>query len=890
MTSQPFKSRPTVNPFEELYRRTEVGKQRWSFFGGVGRLFVLMLIGLITGGVGAAVGGYFYFTDGLPSIEGLKNHSFPIVTQVYADKGELITEFAKEKRYVLPFERIPKMLQDAFVAAEDQNFWHHPGMDAAAIVRAAVTNFTKSKSLGGASTITQQVVKLLLLTTKKTYSRKIREIILSRRIEKSLTKEQIHTKEQILYLYLNHIYLGSRAHGVEAAARTYFDKSVKDLSIAECAMLAGLPQGPSRLSPKVNLKGALERRHYVLNRMLKDGYITKEQFDRADAEEPRIVSRTNPYANIAPDFVEHVRRYVEQKYGADAVLKEGLQVYATVNLDATQLARKSIEEGLRELDKRQGYRGPIKTLNVQGVRDFLEEKTLKMKEPPRFGEVVEGVVTHIDHDYVYVRMGTYVNGDVKKEYVGRIKIDPGPKWWVRTPFVRAELRTRNFVQGDLPFQVGDLILVRLEDPNTKRRELYLKKYGKTDPEMINYKVYTEEMVTSFPLEPEQEPVAQAALMLRDSRSGYVKAMVGGYNYSGSDFNRATQSRRQAGSSFKPAIYAAALNKGFTCADTIIDSPLAMTVPGTGEVWRPKNYRGGFAGPVTFRNALVKSRNIPTIKILQQIGLEQAKVYARRLGYTSPLVGNLTLALGSTGVSLEEQLNVFSVFPNKGYAVPNVFIKKIVDRNGKVLEEHNPPALLDDPVEPDRPQFQTVSHDASQPSDSQEGRFVVGTQTARKAVDEGTAYIMCTILQDVVREGTATVLKKIVGRPDIAGKTGTTNDCIDAWFMGFSPDYTCGVWVGFDDEFSLGEGETGGKAAAPIWGDFMKRILKDKPVKEFVAPATVEIRNVDPRTGLVTASGLGRPEIFKIGSGPAAAEPKLLRGSRWDYAGSDLDQF
>lgn len=883
MTSPPFRSRPTGNPFEELYRRTEVGKKRWSFFGGIGRLLILMIIGCISGGVGAAVQGYFYFTHGLPSIEKLKNYAPPVVTQFFAGKGELIDEFATERRFVLPIDRIPKMLQDAFVAAEDKNFWSHEGVDKEAIVRAIKTNLMSGK-LVGASTITQQVAKMFLLTPERKYSRKIREAILSRRMERSLSKEHI------LYLYLNQIYLGSSAYGVEAAARTYFDKSVKDLSAAECAMLAALPKKPSRLSPKVNIKGAMERRHYVLKRMLEDGYITAEQFEEADREAPKIVSPTNQYARIAPDFVEHVRRYVERKYGSDALYKEGLQVYTTVDLNATKLARKSIEEGLRELDKRQGYRGPIKTLNVKGVMDFLEEKTNSMTEPLHFGDIVEGVVTQIDNDYVYVRMGTYVKGDVKKEYVGRIKIDPYPNWWVRTPFVRAELRTRNYAQGDLPFQVGDLILVRLEDPNIKRRELYLKKFGKTDPEMTNYKVYTEDMVSSFPLEPEQEPVAQAALMFRDNRSGYVRVMVGGYSYSDSKYNRATQSRRQAGSSFKPAIYAAALNKGFTCADTILDSPLALTVPGTGEVWRPKNYRGGFAGPVTFRNALVKSRNIPTIKILQQIGLEHAKVYARKLGYMSPLVGNLTLALGSTGVSLEEQLNVYSVFPNKGYAVPNVFVTKIVDRNGKILEEHNPPILLDDPMESDQVRFQTVSHESSESSAALSEHGPVGAQPARKVIDEGTAYIMCSLLQDVVREGTATVLKKIVGRPDIAGKTGTTNDCVDAWFVGFSPEYTCGVWVGFDDEISLGNGETGGKAAAPIWGSFMKQILHDKPAKEFTPPATVEVRRVDPRTGLVTSADQGMPEVFKVGSGPATAEPKLLRGSRWDYSGSDLDQF
>jgi penicillin-binding protein 1A len=318
--------------------------------------------------------------------------------------------------------------------------------------------------------------------------------------------------------------------------------------------------------------------------------------------------------------------------------------------------------------------------------------------------------------------------------------------------------------------------------------------------------------------------------------------------------------------------------------------LALAIPGTGEVWKPKNYRGGFQGPVTFRDALVKSRNIPTIKILQQIGIEHAKSYARKLGYTSTLVDNLTLALGSTGVSLDEQLNAYSVFPNKGYLVPGVFVKKIVDRTGKILEEHDPPVLLDDPVRGDEPQVQKVSHETPQVAASDSEVPEKGAPIVRRKLDEGTAYIMDTLLQGVIQEGTATNLKKIVGRPDIAGKTGTTNDYIDAWFMGFSPDFTCGVWVGFDQELSLGDGETGGKAAAPIWGYFMRQVLRDKPVKEFPVPQTVEVRRINPRTGLLTSSADGFPEVFKVGSGPADSGPNLIKGSRWDYSGSDLDQF
>ena len=575
--------------------------------------------------------------------------------------------------------------------------------------------------------------------------------------------------------------------------------------------------------------------------------------------------------------------------GTDALYKEGLKVYTTVDLDMTKAAHQAIDAGLRELDKRQGYRGPIKTLTVKEVMEFLKEQTDAMDEPLKFGQIVEGIVTQIDSENIYVRMGSYIRGSTKKEYVGQIKIDSNPKWWVRIPNVKPEWRTRNFAPGDLPFQVGDLIQVRIVDPNLKRRELYAKKFAKTDPELKNYKEYSEEMIPQFPLEAEQQPLLQSALMLRENRTGYVRVIVGGSGAAASTYNRATQARRQAGSSFKPVIYAAALNKGFTCSDIIIDSPLALSIPGTVEVWRPKNYRGGFQGPVTFRDAIVHSRNIPTIKILQQIGLEQAKAYARKLGYTSPLVDNLTLALGSTGVSLEEQVNAYAVFANKGYFVPGVYVKRIVDRKGKILEEHDSPIMLDDPMPKDQPQIQKVAHRVQSVIQTDGDVPDRGPAMVRRAIDEGTAYIMTSLLQGVIQDGTATVLKKIVGRPDIAGKTGTTNEAMDAWFVGFSPDYSCGVWVGFDEEIPIGDAETGGKAAAPIWGYFMREVLRDKPVKDFATPQSVEFRKVDPKTGLMTSAPGGLMEVFKTGSGPAEGDSKFIK-SRWDYSGSDLDQF
>ncbi len=878
------RNRKKDNPFREVQSRPAAGTEKRSFFAGTARFVLLIMLGCATGGVGVVAQGYLFFTHNLPKIEKLKKYAPPVVTHFYADNGELIGEFAFQRRFLVSIDEIPRQLQNAFVAAEDKKFWEHKGVDGEAIVRAIKTNITTGKMIG-ASTITQQVAKTFLLTPEKKFKRKIKEAILSTRIENSLTKKQI------LHLYLNQIYLGSSAYGVEAAARTYFGKHVKELTLAECAMLAGLAQAPHRDSPKRNLEGALKRREYVLGRMLDDNYITPAQHEQAAEEDAKLVKRVNPYGRIVPGFTEHVRRYIEKKYGRDVLYREGLQVYTTVDLAMTESAKQAIDRGIRELDKRQGYRGPLQTLNVKGVMEFLEKKTREMQEPLRFGNMTQGVITDIDDFSIYVRMGSFINGDTKREYVGKIRVDPNSEWWVRRPYVRPDLRTRNFAEGDLPFQVGDLILVSLVDPNVKRRALYLQKYGKLDPEMKNYKPYTEEMLEYFPLVLEQEPRVEAALMLRENRTGYVRVLMGGAGFYKKDFNRATQARRQPGSAFKPVIYAAALNKGFTCADMILDTPLALAIPGTGEVWRPKNYKGGFQGRISFRQSLVKSRNVPTVKILQQIGIEHAKAYARKLGYTSRLANNLTMALGSAGVSLEEQTNAYSVFPSKGYLVPGVYVKRIVDRNGKIIEQHDPPVLLDDAMAADQPHIQRISHNVSPPSSPGETEFQeFGARFLRRSIDEGTAYIMVSLLQGVVEEGTARNLKKIMERHDIAGKTGTTNGNVDAWFMGFSPDYTTGVWVGFDDEFSLGDGETGGKAAAPIWGYFMKEVLAGKPVKEFPASRAVEYRMIDPSSGLVTSSAGAFMEVFKKGIRPPEATPQLVTSGPSNNGGPELDLF
>jgi penicillin-binding protein 1A len=793
----------------------------------VARFVFLVFVSVVALFAGVLFQGYVYFSSGLPSIEGLKDYKPPIVSCVYDDQGTIIAEYAHQRRYVVPIEDIPRLLQQAFVAAEDKNFfsfrWEQYQSE---LWRCFLFNLMGQQLyVGGGSIIDRQVAKNFLLTPDRKLHRKIKEIFLTLRMEKSLTRSEI------LNLYLNQIYLGSGAYGVEAAARTYFGKHVKDLSIAECAMIAGQAKGPSRYNPRTNLQRALERRSHVLKRMREDRYISQDQHEAALQEEVKLAPKESPFPTAASDLVEHVRRYVLDKYGSDALYKEGLQIYTTCNLHMTRAAVDAVEQGLRDLDKRQGYRGPLKTLSSQEVTDYREHETSALEAPLQKGLITDGVVTRIDDHFIQVSMGRFTKGTSKIVYVGQIPIDPSPVWWCRKPYLRAEKRRRTFAQGDLPFQVGDLITVRLGDNLGETSAPGTEEYGSPSDEPADCSV------ERFSLELEQEPLVQAAAMLRENRSGHVKAVVGSRVGSGSAFNRATQVRRRAGSLFQPVIYAAALNEGYTCADVTDSSPPLPKVPGTGETWRPQEFGDGEVTPISLRDSLVHSKDIPAIRILQQMGLNQAKMYARKLGYTCALPDDLNLAVGNVLVSLEEHVNVFSVFPNNGYAVPGLYIRKIVDRNGRVLEEHHPPVLCDRPAEsyqtkrqPDKTfgnQYMPGASTAATPHQWADKAAGPGAGVAFRVIDESIAQTMTGLLQGVVQEGTASRLKNILDRPDIAGKTGTTAGTVDAWFVGFSSEYTAGVWVGFDDDASMGKGETGAKIAVPMWGAFMKTVLKDQ---------------------------------------------------------------
>ena len=740
----------------------------WSFLLG----FIFALLGAMAG-----IGVYFYLSNNLPQISSLTEYHPPIITTVYSDDGRKIAEFFEERRIIQPLDQIPQELINAFIAAEDSRFYKHKGIDFYSIIRAFFKNLEAGTIVQGGSTITQQVTKSFLLTPEKSYTRKLKEAILAYRIDKAFNKTEI------LYLYLNQIYLGHGAYGVEAAAENYFGKSAQDLNLAECAILAGLPQAPSKHSPFRYPERAKQRQIYVLNRMVDEGFITNIEATEAINTPVEIKPRRNWYIEEIPYYTEQVRRYVEEKYGRDMLYNQGLKIYTAANIEMQKIAEEEVEKGLYELDKRQGYRGPEKHLTPEEIEAFSKTVQSGLEDHPlEVGQTLKGVVIKVDDSQKIVTVRT---GNA----LGHITIEDME--WARKPDPEVAYFETKVKLPSEALRIGDVILVKVK-----------AKIKDAD---------------SWQLALEQEPVAQAALLCLEAETGFVKVIVGGRDFRDSQFNRAFQSRRQPGSAFKPIIYAAALDKQFdepdkffTPASVIIDSPIVFEDEERDFTWKPRNYKERFFGPTLMRDALAKSRNVVTIKILQDIGVEYAIEYAKKLGITSELSKNLSIALGSSGVSLLELTKAYSVFANQGYLIEPVFIVKIEDRDGNVLEEMAPERI--------------------------------------KVIEKTTAYLMTHMLEGVVKYGTAWRLKAL-NRP-VAGKTGTTNNLFDAWFLGYSPQYITGTWVGFDNEAPLGKSETGSRAASPIWLGFMQRILADKPLKVFEVPEGVVFTKIDAETGLL----------------------------------------
>ena len=757
-------------------------------------IFILCIISGLLGCAGLA-GLYYYLNRDLPKINTLKDYNPATVTSVFSDDGRKIGEFYEERRIVIPLSEMPKNLINAFVAAEDSRFREHPGIDILSIFRAFLKNFKAGTIVQGGSTITQQVTKSFLLTPERTYKRKLKEAILAYRIEKKFTKDEI------LFLYLNQIYLGHGAYGVEAASENYFGKHTKDLNIAECSMLAGLPQAPSRYSPFRFPDRAKQRQVYVLNRMKEDGFITNLDVTEAIDLKLDIKPRKNWFIERVPCYTEHVRRYVEKHYGKDALYKQGLQIHTAVNIELQKIGRDAVNKGLVELDRRTGYRGPLKNIPAFQIESFCADISEKHdNQPLEKGNTYQGVVLSIDDKkgVTRIRVGDF-HGIIKLETMR----------WARKPDREVAYYETKVKKPSRVFKPGDIIMVNVLNDIVENNEI------------------------EFTLE--QEPVVQAALLSIEAETGHVKTMIGGRDYRNSQFNRAYQSRRQPGSAFKPILYAAALDKGYTAASVIIDSPVVYEDTERDFIWKPRNYKEKFFGPTLFRNALVKSRNVVTIKILQDIGIDYITDYARKLGIASNISQDLSIALGSSGVSLLELVNAYSVFPNLGYLVEPVFITKIYDRDGNLLE--------------------------------------TSQLIRKKVIDMTTAYIMTNIMESVIKSGTGWRIKALK-RP-VAGKTGTTNNLFDAWFMGYTPKYTTGVWVGLDQEAPLGKGETGSRAASPIWLEFMKNALEGKPASTFNVPEGIVFAKIDAKTGLLPIEESEETifECFKEGTVPTEYTPK-----------------
>ena len=697
-----------------------------------------------------------------------------------------------ENRIPLPYERIPKTLVHAFIAAEDADFFKHKGIDYNGIIRALFKDLMAGRIVQGGSTITQQVIKTYFLTPKRSFLRKLKEVAYAFALERNLTKEEI------LSLYLNNIYLGNGAYGVEAASESYFNKRIDQLNLAEIAMMAGLVQAPSRYSPVNNLKKAKDRQNYVLTRMVELGFISKEQKEKVLQTQLKIQSRESAYFTRAPYFTEFIRQQVEKKYGKEKLYQEGLRIYTTIDLNLQRIAQRSIEMGLREQDKRQGFRGPIQTLSPKETKALSEKKRGELN-PLSKNDILEGVILSKDNS--------------KKIYTVWVEDRKGV-----IPFAEMAWALNKSSRNLRPQQVktpsdllnpGDVVNVRLKEAPQKDQPLLLTL--------------------------EQEPLVQGALLCLDPKTGYVKAMVGGRDFSESQFNRALNSRRQPGSAFKPFIYAAALEKGYTPSTILMDSPVEYSDHDGGTYWAPKNYDKNFLGPITFRNALAHSRNVVTVKILEDIGIGFALKFIKQLGIESPIKRDLSIALGTSGLSMLEMAEGFGVFANGGEQVKPIFIKKIVTMNGEVLEENFPYVEMEEKEE------EEVTPEAPPPPVSKV-----------RAISPQHAFIITHLLEGVVQHGTGQ-RAKVLGRP-IAGKTGTSSDYADAWFIGYTPSLLSAVWVGFDDKTSLGKDESGARAALPIWISFMDQALKNTPVEIFKPPDGITLMKVDIETGLPSEEG------------------------------------
>ncbi len=756
-------------------------------------------------------GAFLYLSPNLPSVDSLRSIQLQIPLRVYSADDKLIAEFGEMRRSPIRFDDIPQAFIHALLAAEDDNFANHYGVDITGLMRAATQLLKSGQIQTGGSTITMQVAKNYFLTSERSFSRKINEILLALQIERELSKNEI------LELYVNKIYLGNRAYGIEAAAQVYYGKPISELSVAQLAMIAGLPKAPSAFNPLVNPARSKERRDWILGRMYRLGSLDESSYRQALAE-----PETARYHGATPELdasyiAEMARAEMVGRFGS-AAYTDGFRVYTTVSSERQIAANSALNSGLIEYDQRHGYRGPEANL-ANAPRDIWLQELAKYRS---LSGLQPAAVTQVETSGILV-----ITRDGQEHAVSWDSMK-----WARPYLGINSMGPRPQRPADV-VKVGDVVRIRWQD---------------------------EAAVFS------QVPQAQAALVSLDPEDGSIEALAGGFSFGQSNYNRAIQAKRQPGSSFKPFIYSAALDAGYTAASLVNDSPIVFVEQGMDRIWRPKNDNNTFLGPIRMREALYKSRNLVSIRLLQTMGVDYTINYITRFGFNAQdLPRNLSLALGTATLTPMEIATGWTTFANGGYKIEPYLIQRIEDREGNLLFEANPAR-----VPPREAQTADVEvHPVQSKPDIADGEQTpAAPHFAEQVLDERTAYIMTSMLQDVIKRGTGR-RALAMGRDDIAGKTGTTNDSIDSWFSGYNADLVTTVWAGFDQPQSLGRNEYGGTVALPIWMNYMGAVLKDMPEHPPAEPDGLLKLRIDPVSGRAATPSTPDAyfEVFKSEDSP-----------------------
>lgn len=750
---------------------------------------IIIILAAISILAGISAGTYLAISMGLPSLEEIKEYKPSEGTKIYADDDVMIGELKAEKGIFVPIGKIPDHMINSVIAVEDSRFWRHKGIDYLAIGRAIIKDILYVGLKEGGSTITQQLAKVMFLTPEKTLKRKLREAVLAIKIEKDLEKKEI------LELYLNKIYFGHGAYGVEMASRIYFGKSVRDITLSEASLIAGLIKAPTFYSPFNDLAKAKARQRIVLNRLEEEGYIKRSEKEQA-VKQPITLSSMRKGMEANNYFIDYIKKYLEERYGIEKVYKGDLRVYTTLDRNAQTAASRAVQQGLRELDKRRGWRGPVEQKKDVDIEKELKTKELTSVVVTNPGDISNGLVLKVAPREAIIKT---------RGIIGKLSVEDA-RWAAKVidPGKRSSQVLKDFTLSKI-LKPGDIVKVSIKSIRGSNVQLAL----------------------------EQEPEVEGALVSLEQDTGFIRAMIGGYDFVRSDYNRAIYAKRQPGSAFKPIIYAAALEKGFTPASIIMDEP--VTYPGgPGGKWSPANADHKFYGPTTLREALTYSRNVVTVKLVDAVGINNIMDFARRIGIEGDMPRDLTLALGSLSVTPLDLALCYSVFANSGMKINPIAIKYITDSRGRILESNEP--------------------------------------EAEEAISPQTAFLTTSLMEDVVKNGTGWRAKAL-GRP-VAGKTGTTNEYRDAWFVGYTTNLVTAVWVGFDDTRPLGSQETGARAASPVWVFYMKSYSSGDP-EEFSVPEGIVSRFIDPATGLLSREdSSGIKEYFREGSEPRLMAPAV----------------